>query len=185
MIYRLICTIYRPEKTTKKVTKNWNWPFLISQQLKISNINTGHKSQMVWKRHNLQTRGIIYRLNLFNCRPEKSLNKHKLYKSNFWYTAILKSLKYKFMFKLLGISEVKGSTYTIYWPTKRDWKSDFNNLQTRWKQAKKVLESWNWTFHKWQYQNPSNIHLASVSEHVRKKLWNLLTWLKWFTDQQK
>ena len=52
----LICTIYRPEKTTEKVTKNWNWP-LISQQLKISNINTGHNSKMVWnKRHNLQIR---------------------------------------------------------------------------------------------------------------------------------
>ena len=45
------------KKTAKKVTKNWNWPFLISQLLKISNINTGHKSKMVWnKRHNLQTR---------------------------------------------------------------------------------------------------------------------------------
>ena len=45
------------KKTAKKVTKNWNWPFLISQLLKISNINTGHKSKMFWnKRHNLQTR---------------------------------------------------------------------------------------------------------------------------------
>ena len=29
---------------------------------------------------------------------------------------------------------------------------------------------------------PSNINLASVSEHVRKKLWNLLTQLTQFTD---
>ena len=44
-------------KTTEKVTKNWNWPFLISQYLKISNIKTGHKSKMVWnKKHNLQTK---------------------------------------------------------------------------------------------------------------------------------
>ena len=26
----LICTIYRPEKTAKKVTNNWQWPFLIT-----------------------------------------------------------------------------------------------------------------------------------------------------------
>ena len=61
MIYRpdlrTWCTIYRPEKTAKKVTKTWNWLFLISQLLKISNINTDHESKMVWnKRHNLQTR---------------------------------------------------------------------------------------------------------------------------------
>ena len=29
---------------------------------------------------------------------------------------------------------------------------------------------------------PSNINLASVSEHVRKKLWNLLTQLIQFND---
>ena len=29
---------------------------------------------------------------------------------------------------------------------------------------------------------PSNINLASVSEHVRKTLWNLLTQLIQFTD---
>ena len=45
------------KKTARKVTKNWNWPFLISQPLKISNINTGHKFKMVWnRRHNLQAR---------------------------------------------------------------------------------------------------------------------------------
>ena len=45
------------KKTAKKVTKNWNWPFLISQPLKISNINTGHKLKMVWnRRSNLETR---------------------------------------------------------------------------------------------------------------------------------
>ena len=58
---------YRPDlynlltrkKTAKKVTKNWKWSFLISQQLKISNINIGHKSKMVRnKRHILQA-GIV------------------------------------------------------------------------------------------------------------------------------
>ena len=45
------------KETAKKVTRNWNWPFLIFQQLKISNINTGDKFKMVWnKKHNLQTR---------------------------------------------------------------------------------------------------------------------------------
>ena len=44
-------------KTAKNVTKKWNWPFLISQPLKISNINTSHKFKIVWnKRYNLQTR---------------------------------------------------------------------------------------------------------------------------------
>ena len=45
------------KKAAKKVTKNLNWPFLISQLLKTSNIITGHKSKMAWnKRHNLQTK---------------------------------------------------------------------------------------------------------------------------------
>ena len=45
------------KKTAKKGTKNWNWPSLISQLLKTSNINTSHKYKMVWnKRHNFQTR---------------------------------------------------------------------------------------------------------------------------------
>ena len=56
--------IYRPDlynlhttKKARKVTKKWNWPFLTSQPLKISNINTGHKFKMVWnRRYNLQTR---------------------------------------------------------------------------------------------------------------------------------
>ena len=43
------------------------------------------------------------------------------------------------------------------------------------KKAKKVPESWELTFHKVQYLKPSNINLTSVSKHVRKKLWNLLT----------
>ena len=47
-----ICTIYRQEKAARKVTKNWNWPFLISQPLK-SPLST----RMVWnRRYNLQTR---------------------------------------------------------------------------------------------------------------------------------
>ena len=41
------------------------------------------------------------------------------------------------MSKLLDISEIKGSTHTIYRPTKRESKSDLKNLQTRWKNAKK------------------------------------------------
>ena len=38
---------FTEQKKTKKETKNWNWSFLISQQLKISKINTGHKSKMI------------------------------------------------------------------------------------------------------------------------------------------
>ena len=52
-----MCTIYWPEKTARKVTKNWNWPFLIFQQLKITNINIGHKFKIVWNvRHIFLTR---------------------------------------------------------------------------------------------------------------------------------
>ena len=52
------------------------------------------------------------------------------------------------------------------------------------KKAKKVPKSWKLTFHKGQYLKPSNIDLASDSQHVRKKLWNLLTQLIQFTEQQ-
>ena len=38
------------------------------------------------------------------------------------------------------------------------------------KKAKKVPETWKLNFHKRQYLKPSNINLASVSEHVRKKI---------------
>ena len=49
------------KKMLKKVTKNWNWPVLIFQLLKISNINTDHKSNMIWsKRHNLQTKNVQF-----------------------------------------------------------------------------------------------------------------------------
>ena len=41
------------------------------------------------------------------------------------------------MLKLLDISETKDSTHKIYWPTKKDKKSDLSNLQTRWKKLKK------------------------------------------------
>ena len=59
----LIWTIYRTEKKAKKVTKNWNWPFLIPQLLKTSNINTAINVRCS------EIRGIIYRQDLH--RPEK------------------------------------------------------------------------------------------------------------------
>ena len=37
------------------------------------------------------------------------------------------------------------------------------------KKAKKVWESWKWTFYKGQYLKPSSVNLASVSKHVKKK----------------
>ena len=60
--------VYRPDKYNLQartlafpVTKNWNWPFLISQQLKPSNINIGHKSKIVWnKGHIFQTRTVQF-----------------------------------------------------------------------------------------------------------------------------
>ena len=67
------------KKTSKKVTKILNWAFLISQQLKIYNINTGYESKMVWnKRHILQTRILQF------VDQKRSLNRHKYYKLNFW-----------------------------------------------------------------------------------------------------
>ena len=49
------------KKIARKVTKNWNWSFLISQPLKISNINTGHKFKMVWNsKYNLHTRFVQF-----------------------------------------------------------------------------------------------------------------------------
>ena len=57
-IYRTdLYNLQTRKKTARKVTKNWNWPFLISQPLRNSNINTGHKLKMVWnRRSNLETR---------------------------------------------------------------------------------------------------------------------------------
>ena len=52
------------------------------------------------------------------------------------------------------------------------------------KKAKKVPGSWKSTFHKGQYLKPAIINIASVFKHVRKKMWNLLTPLMQFTDQQ-
>ena len=52
------------------------------------------------------------------------------------------------------------------------------------KKAKKVPGSWKSTFHKGQYLKPAIINIASVLKHVRKKMWNLLTPLIQFTDQQ-
>ena len=61
-IYRTdLYNLQTRKKTARKVTKNWNWPFLISQPLKISNINTGHKLKMVWnRRSNLETRTVQF-----------------------------------------------------------------------------------------------------------------------------
>ena len=59
--------------------------------------------------------------------------------------------------------------WTIYWPDRKSWK---------------VPENSKLTFYKGQYLKPSNINLASASEHDRKKLWNLLTQLIQFTDQK-
>ena len=59
-----IYTIYKPEKTAEKVTKNWIWPFLISQLLEISNMNIGHKFKS-------EILGIICRPELFNLQTRK------------------------------------------------------------------------------------------------------------------
>ena len=52
------------------------------------------------------------------------------------------------------------------------------------KKAKKLSENWKETFYKGEYLKSSSINLASVSKHVWKNLWNLLTQLIQFTDLQ-
>ena len=97
------------------------------------------------------------------------------------------SLKYKLMLKLLDISETyyviqRLNSYNL---RLAKWlKKSLEKFTDQMKKAKKVPVSWKSTFHKGQYLKPSNINLASVSEHVRKILWNLLTQLIQFTDQQ-
>ena len=90
------------------------------------------------------------------------------------------------MLKLLNISKIcyiKDSTHTVYWPTK--WmKKSLEHFTDQMKKAKKVSESWKWTFYKGQYLKPPSINLALVSEPVREKMWNFLTQLIQFTALQ-
>ena len=91
------------------------------------------------------------------------------------------------MLKLLDISEIcymiqRLNSYNL---RMTKWlKKSLEKFTDQMKKAKTVPESWKLTFHKGQYLKPSNINLASVSEHVRKKLWNLLAQLIQFTEQQ-
>ena len=145
--------IYRPDvqftdqkKTAKKVTKNWNWPFLISQLLKIFNINTDHKSKMVWnKRHNLQARTVQFadqkKVWIGTNSTNRTVDHWQYWKlSNinsclsFWTSLKSKVQLIQFTDQQKGTKKV---TWAIYRPDE--------------KKLKKVLESWNWTFHKWQY----------------------------------
>ena len=62
------------------------------------------------------------------------------------------------------------------------------NFQTRlvqFSKAKKVLNSWHWSFHKWLYWTVSNIGNALAGGHVQSKLDNLRTLIIQSTDQQK
>ena len=60
---------------------------------------------------------------------------------------------------------------------KKSLKKSLEQFTDQMKKPKKVPKSWKLTFHKGQYLRSSNINLASVSEDVRKILWNLLTQL--------
>ena len=95
--------------------------------------------------------------------------------------------------------EFTDSTHKIYWPVKlagnmlHDSKTQliqFTDQQNDWKltdqmkKAKKIPENWKRTFHKGQYLKQWNINLASVSEHIRKTLRNVLTQLIQLNDQQ-
>ena len=59
-----------------------------------------------------------------------------------------------------------------------------NNLQSRLK-AKKVLNSWKWSFHTWQYQMVANTDNAQACGHLQNMLDNLRTQIIKFTDLQK
>ena len=63
-------------------------------------------------------------------------------------------------------------------------KTSLEQFTDHMKKANKVPEIYKSFFHKRQYLKHSNINLASVSEHFRKKLWNLLTQLIQFSDLQ-
>ena len=63
-----------------------------------------------------------------------------------------------------------------------DWQKSLEQFTDQIKKAKKVLESWKWTFHKGQYLKSWNINLASVSVNVRKILLYLLPQVMQFTD---
>ena len=81
------------------------------------------------------------------------------------------------------VTSFKDSTHTIYWPT--EWmKKSLKQITDQIKKAKKVSENWKETFYRGEYLKSSSINLASVSKHVWKKLWNLLTQLIQFTDLQ-
>ena len=91
------------------------------------------------------------------------------------------------MFLILAIFEIcsmiqRLSSYNLM--TEKVAEKVFWTIYRPNKIAKNVLESWKWAFHKGQYLKPSNINLASVSVHVRKKWLNLLTQLIQFTGQQ-
>ena len=71
--------------------------------------------------------------------------------------------------------------------SKRRWKicrPGLYNLNNRSK-ANKAINSWNWSFHKWQYWTVSNINNAQACGHVQNIMDNLRTQLIQFTDQQK
>ena len=72
-------------------------------------------------------------------------------------------------FNLLTDKVVERVPWTIYRPDEK---------------TKKAPEIWKWTLHERQYLKSSNINLASISEHVRKKLWDVLTQFIQFTVQQ-
>ena len=51
--------------------------------------------------------------------------------------------------------------------------------------AKKVLNSWDWSFHQWQYWMASNKDNAQACEHAQNMLHKLRVQLIQFTNQQK
>ena len=67
-------------------------------------------------------------------------------------------------------------THTIYWLTNQ-LKNSLDQLTGQMEKRKKVSYSSKGTFYKRQYLKPSNINLASVSVHFRKKLSIILTQL--------
>ena len=88
----------------------------------------------------------------------------------------LQGLRCKLMLKLLDISETcniiqRLNSYNLL--NNKVAEKSLEQFADQMKRAKKVSASWKRTFHKEQYLKPSNINLALISQHVRKKLWKL------------
>ena len=112
------------KRTAKQVTKNWNWPFLISHYQKppVSTLLINLR----WS----EARSVICRTELYSLQTRKKSEKVE--------TVQIKLSKSKTQLKQFNDQQkvTKNVTWAIYRPHKK---------------PEKLLERWNWTFHKCQW----------------------------------